>query len=316
MKNWLNYLLIPAIICILTGPCFAASEPPLKIFVSILPQKFLVERIGKDTVEVSVLVQPGESPATYEPTPRQIAALSSADLYISIGMPFEHSLVPRIAAATRGLRIVDGGTGVLRRTMTANDNPGYSDQDHVIETDGKAGHTDLMDPHIWLSPLCLQTQVSNISTVLSELRTNEAVMYANHSRALNAELAALHLEISDMLAPHAGAAFYIFHPVLGYFAHDYGLKQMAIEQSGKAPSPRQLAALIARARMENVGVIFVQREFNRKVAQSVADATDSCIVVLDPLAENIPANLRFIAGQLRASLDRSTLERAESGVSP
>lgn len=68
----------------------AASEAAgkLRITVSILPQGYFVERIGGEYVDLSVMVLPGESPATYEPKPEQLKALGEADGYVGIGVPF------------------------------------------------------------------------------------------------------------------------------------------------------------------------------------------------------------------------------------
>src|SRR5690625_4904391 len=70
----------------------AMAAVPLRAFVSIAPEKTFVARVGGNRVQVTVMVQPGSEPETYEPTPRQIAALAGSDLYFRIGMPFERSL--------------------------------------------------------------------------------------------------------------------------------------------------------------------------------------------------------------------------------
>ena len=82
-----------------TTGLFATSanggEQPL-VFVSIPPQKYLVEELAGDLVRVEVLLPPGASPATYEPTPRQLANLDRAAVYFQIGSPFEGPLLKKL----------------------------------------------------------------------------------------------------------------------------------------------------------------------------------------------------------------------------
>ena len=93
----------------------------LNVFTSIMPQKYFVERIGGDRVNVSVLVLPGKSPATYEPSPDQVIALSKADLFFSIGVPFEKAFIPSIAESLKSLKIVDTSHGIKKRNIKSHD---------------------------------------------------------------------------------------------------------------------------------------------------------------------------------------------------
>ena len=78
----------------------------MRVFVSIVPQKYFVLKIGAPYIAASVMVRPGSNPATYEPTPSQMVALAHARAYFAIGVPFETAWLPRIAAANRGMAII------------------------------------------------------------------------------------------------------------------------------------------------------------------------------------------------------------------
>ena len=97
-------------------PALAASEP-LRVFVSVPPQKTFVEKIGAHLVEVHTMVRPGHNPHTYDPTPRQISALSGAALYLRIGGPFEDAWMRRIRTASPDMRVHDTRTGIDSRTI-------------------------------------------------------------------------------------------------------------------------------------------------------------------------------------------------------
>jgi len=274
---------------ILTG-AEASSPGKIAAFVSILPQAYFVERVGGEFVEVQVLVPSGQSPATFEPTPRQMAAMSRAEVYFRVGMPFEKQLVAKLAAANPKLKIVNTDSGVDLLPSAAHDEHGGHD------------HHSELDPHIWLDPELVQIQAENIARGLSELDSAHRGEFEKNLRLFQADLRRVDSLIAEVLAPLAGRTFYVFHPAYGYFGAAYGLKQKAVEMGGKEPSAKQLAQLIEQARAEGVRVIFVQPQFSRASAQTVARAIDGAVVALDPLAGNYLENLETMAAEMRRAL--------------
>jgi zinc transport system substrate-binding protein len=115
------------------------------------------------------------------------------------------------------------------------------------------------------------------------------------------ELALLDRELAAILAPHRGRSFFVFHPTWGYFAHDYGLRQVAIEQEGNPPTDRELTRLQERARAARIRTLFVQPQIAGRGAEAVAAAVGATVVRLDPLAVDVPANLRSVARRLAES---------------
>ena len=285
-----------AVLCVLTGLLRAAAtvcaaEAPLPVFVSILPQAGFVAEIGGAEVTVSVLVGPGHSPATYEPTPRQMAALEGARLFLSAGVPFERGLLPKIAASPRaplivGLRPPAGAPGAI------------ADHDHGHDHD----HGDGIDPHTWLDPRQAIAMADTICLHLGRLRPAAAPGFTARRDKLVARLQALDAELATTLAPVAGRQFFVFHPAYGHFARRYGLVQVAVEEGGHEPGAKQLAAVIDQAKAAGARAIVVQPQFSRRSAETIARATGAEILVLDPLAQDYEANLRRIAAALLAAL--------------
>ena len=256
----------------------------LKVFASILPQEYFLERIGGDRVEVEVLVQPGQDPHLLELTPKQTARLAAADLYFRIGVEFENSLIPRIESTMRDLEIVD-----CRREIT------------LYETEGEEGHDD-RDPHIWLS---VRNAVIIAGTMRDALVRADPVgrsAYDEEFSRLSAELEDLDTQISDILAPVRGKTLFVFHPSFGYFTRDYGLTQQAVETGGSEPSARQLARLVEKAVELNIRVIFVQPQFSRKSAETVAEAIRGVVIPIDPLARDYMANMILMARAVEEGL--------------
>ena len=125
------------------------ADGRLSVFVSILPQSWFVERIGGNDVEVFFLVGPGDSPATFEPAPRELVRLAGADLLLTIGVPFEKMLMPRLEGRHEGLAIRDMAEGVERRRME----PAAGGR-HARDNGHPHGPT---DPHVWLDPVRAET---------------------------------------------------------------------------------------------------------------------------------------------------------------
>ena len=265
--------------------------------VSILPQAYFVERIAGGRVAVMVLVGPGDPPATYEPTPRQLTDLADARVYFRIGVPMEQALVPRLARNHPQLAVVD-----TRGAQTATPHAAAPQLTHA---DDHGEH----DPHVWLSPRIAADQAAVIAATLARLDQSGADLYRSNLATLQAELTALDTEIGALLAPVRGGTVFVFHPAFGYLCGDYGLEQVAIEAGGLAPSPKHLTEVLSSARAMGAQAIFVQPQSSTTAATTVATELGIEVVTLDPLARDYQENLRRIAHAFRTALDRSFVDR-------
>ena len=270
----------------------AQASDPMTVFVSILPQKYFLQQIGKDRVDVRVMVQPGASPATYEPKPRQMAALSTAKAYFSVGVPFEKAWLHRISAANPTMLMVATDEGIKKRAMAAHHHD--HDDGHGHESAPAQG---ALDPHIWLSPPLVKIQVATMAGALGSIDPVNKAFYQANAEDFSERIDALHNEIQALFTNHQGLKFMVFHPSWGYFARAYGLRQIPMELEGKAPKPAQLQKLIALARHEEIGVVFVQPQFSARSAQLLAREINGRVAVADPLAENWVQNLKRVAIQ-------------------
>ncbi len=266
----------------------AAEKNRLSVFVSIAPQAYFVERIGGSHVEVNILLPSDQNPATYAPSPRQMARLSLASLFFRAGMPFENVLLPKIESNMPNLRMIDTGC-TIRRTRAEKD---HHDPDNEL------------DPHTWMSPLLVIEHADVIRQTLEQVdpdhRDEYKANYENFVRDLNL----LHNEIMIALQPLAGKTFFVFHPAYGYFAETYGLRQKAVETGGKEPTARHLAGLIRLAQEEKIRVIFVQPQFSTKSAESIAQAIHGAAVSLDPLAGDYINNMKQMALAVKKGLSQ------------
>jgi zinc transport system substrate-binding protein len=251
----------------------APSEPPpIRVVVSLAPQLWLVQSIGGERVSVSTLVAPGESEETYSPTDAQVSEVLRARVFLRIGAGFEAAPWFRTLAASGGIDIVDARAGV----------------DLLPDS----------DPHVWTSPRRLAAQGRIVASTLARIDPQYSDRYAERLRALQRELEILDSELIAALAPYRGRSFFSFHPSWAYLASDYGLRQIAIEAEGKEPTDRDVVRFQSLARAEGPRLLLVDAQVPARVADALAAAIGASPARLDPLAPDVPANLRRVAAKL------------------
>jgi zinc transport system substrate-binding protein len=271
----------------------------LSVAVSVLPEKWMVQQLAGDRVQVSTLVLPGDNPHTYQPSDAQVSRLMGSAVFFRVGAPFENGPWFQAIQSSGRVRIVDLREGIELLDMgphadhPAERGPPGTDPDH---------HEAGKDPHIWLSPRLLKIQATTMARALAEVDPAHRADYDRRLAAFHERLEALDEALRAKLGPLREKAFFVFHPAWGYFAHDYGLRQVAIEVEGKEPSDRELTQVQRQARQSGAKVILVQPQISGRGAQAVAQAAGAKLVTADPLAEDLPATLEHVADVLANSL--------------
>lgn len=299
MKKGIVFLLTSVIIlafCLVAGA--RQEKARLTVFVSILPQAYFLECIGGQHIDVEVLVGEGQSPATYEPTPRQMAKLSSSRAFFAIGVPFERGLMKKLEQSYKRLMIVETQKGVTYRYLS--DHNHGQDEKGVGKSGSHQGK--VPDPHIWMDPKRVKILAQNILDALCCLDFPHKEDYTRNFQNFIADLDRTDKNITTTLAPLKGKNMYVFHPAFGYFAESYGLHQVPVEIEGKEPGAKELAGIIEMAKKDGVRVIFVQPQFSAKSAQAIARATGGAVIPINPLAKDYLANLDSIASAVEKGL--------------
>jgi zinc transport system substrate-binding protein len=266
------------------------------VFVSVPPQVSLVRDVGGPRVVVHCLVQAGGDPHLFEPRPKQVLALARADVFLTVGMPFEQAVLNKASSSLPRLAIVDMTRGFTRR---AGD-PCAHDPGSSGVTNGR-GSSD-WDPHVWLSPPGLKIMAKNTADALTRADPAHAADFQQRLKSVLERVDRVDRRVRTTLAPYRGRTVYVYHPAFGYFCDAYGLRQKAVEIKGRAPSARQLHDLVRQAKEDRVATILVQRQFDRRGAEIVAQAIGCRTAVIDPLAEDVVANLQRIADAVAAGL--------------
>ena len=266
------------------------SDKPV-ISVSILPQQYFLEQLAGDLVEINVLIPPGASPATYEPSVSQLGKLDRSDVYMRIGyVGFERSWMDRIISVNPDMKIVDLSEGV----------------DIIVEESREkhehSGHTHHgSDPHIWMSVINARIIARNIHNELVLLLPGEKEYLLDRFDQFSFSLDSLQHTISSKLEGIENRKFMIYHPALTYYARDYGLEQFSLEIEGKTPSPSHFKEMCDLAIDNHISKIFIQSQFDRRNAEVLANETGSEIISFDPLNMQWSEQMVYIAEQLKPS---------------
>ncbi|RUM68368.1 MAG: cation ABC transporter substrate-binding protein [Sulfurospirillum sp.] len=264
-----------------TFSLFAKSD----ICVSIPPEAFFVQKIAGDQAEVTVLIPPGSSPATYTPKPSQLRAIKKASLYFTIGVPFEQNWLKRFKSINPSLQIIDITKGIQKRPMNHTLEEGDHEEEH---------HHGTLDPHVWLSPKLAIVLAKNIKEALSQTDPDHRELYEKNLKKFAQEANGLHEEIMERLKSLPFKTFIVFHPSFGYFADEFGLRQVAIEKEGKEPTLKYIQRVIDFARKHHIHTIFTEPQFSQKSARYIAKHIGGNVVSIDPLSQNWDTNLREI----------------------
>ena len=285
------------IILLFASNGFASDK--LVVFVSILPQKYFVQQIGKDLIDTKEMVRPGANPAIYEPKPKQMVDLLKAKIYFAIGVPFEKHWLKKIASFNPQMIISHTDHGIEKIPMQTHHDQKKHHEDNDLENREKHNHEHgSLDPHVWLSPPLVRIISKNIFNGLCKIDPVHKSSYKQNFAEFMARINKLDADIKKRFENKRKMRFIVFHPAWGYFANSYDIKQVPIEIEGKDAKASQLKEIIQYARKNEINTIFIQPQFYTKSAKLIAKAIDANIVFADPLAENWMTNLQEFANKL------------------
>ena len=252
----------------------AKNDNANKITVSIEPLRYLTEQIVGDRFEVVTMVPKGSSPETYEPTARQMADLSESILYIKVGeLGFERTWMPRLTSNAPHITVVNSSEGITS---------------HIGD-----------DPHSWMSARNAIIMAHNIYEAVKRIDVKDSVFFRQRLDSLCSVIHATDKYIRQTTAQAQCKSFIIYHPALTYFASDYGLEQLALEEHGREPSAAELEQIISTARAKGVKTMFVQREFANRNVDIITNTIGARKVEINPLGYDWNKEMRRIAAEIR-----------------
>jgi len=262
-----NFIIIALLFLSLTTGLHAYAEK-VKVIASIAPLADFVKQIGGEQVEVTLLLPPGASPHIYEPTPKTLLAISRSKIFIKVGSGLEFWAEKIIkASGNKNIVVVIASSGIPLIQRTHSHHP----------SDG--------DPHIWLDPTIAHTIVTKIEKALIEVDPYHSELYRANASVYKTKLSQLDREIAQKVKTFKTKEYVTFHPAWNYFSKRYGLSVAGVieESPGKEPSPKHIAQIIKEINRIGSSVVFVEPQFNPKIAEAVARECNAEIVFLDPI---------------------------------
>lgn len=291
MLNFKYFYLIALLCCsnIALHSCKGKKESKRLVTVSVLPQKYFVEKIAGDYVQVNVMIPPGMSPATCDLNTGLLQKLYDSDVCFTIGhLPFEQTHLYPVLENKKGIRVVNHSENLELLRGCCND---FHHE----------GHQHGVDPHIWLSVANARKMATTIYQVLAEQYPEQQEQFKKNQDSLLMEIDETARHAEEVFKDNRQRVFLIYHPALTYFAADYGLEQIAIEDEGKEPNPVHLKKIINLAREKNIHLIFIQNQFDTTNAESIAHEINGQVIKIDPLAENWKKEMDKLIGIFRYS---------------
>ncbi|OPL19223.1 MAG: hypothetical protein AVO35_11635 [Candidatus Aegiribacteria sp. MLS_C] len=287
------------------GGASGAGDGLIRAAVSVLPQKYFLERVGGDRIRVTVVVPPGANPATYEPAPSDMRTMSDTRFWFTVGVAFEETWIPRFRGSNPDLIVVSTVEGLERLPIDR-----YSIEHSAGgggRNTGHGGHSHgegSPDPHVWLSPELVKHQARIMAETLASMDTTASDLYMENLEGFLREIDSLQAGIHSALDTLESRSFMVFHPAWGYFADEFHLVQVPVESGGSEPSPGELADLVDYARQHGIERVFVSPQFSTSAAEAIAAELDGEVAVMDPLAEDWTGNLLRVAEVLAGGARR------------
>lgn len=286
-----------------------ASASKLNVAVTLQPYAKIVEEIGGDRVSVISMIPPNADPHSYEPKPGVLKTFSKADLYLSDSSGLDQLWLPRFLSVNKKIEMVYISSGVSWMQESEDHHHGHHHDHHHHGEDhheNKHKHEEnaSLDPHLWTSPKQVIKLAENVLSALIKKDAASKSYYESRYQLFIEKWTSIDQFIEKTVSqiPEKRRIFIVFHPSYGYLARDYDLIQRAIEVEGKEPKPQDLKALILEAQKNDIRAIFVQPQFSKRSAESIAKQLNAVVVSTDPLAYDIEKNLRnFIQALLEAS---------------
>lgn len=264
----------------------ADEEKRIGVVASIAPFAQWVKGVGGDKVKVTILIPSGADPHTYEPLASRLAEVSKAEVLVRNGAGLE-TWVDKILKINRNIEVVDISEGIELMTLS----PEEQKEHHLF-----------YDPHLWLSIKIAVEGVEKIYRALSEVDPVNERYYLANKTDYQEKLKKLDEETGEKLKGVKNKKFIVYHPSWSYFARDYGLVQIPIEEEEKEPGPRYLVRIIEIARKDKIKVVFVAPQFSSKYAKVIAEEINGVVVSIDPLSERYIENIRITVDKLLAGL--------------
>ncbi|MBN2898551.1 MAG: zinc ABC transporter substrate-binding protein [Clostridia bacterium] len=313
MKKFYAVLIVALLVLIsgcaprdkVTAAASSNGDGPVKVAVSIMPQLAIVNAIGGDYVDVVAMIPPGNSPANYAPTQKEMTALTDSVLYFSIGVPTETVNILPLIQSDYDMKIVDMAAAVdaVYPARFFSEDAHEDTHAEVDEAEGGHEHENGRDPHIWLSPKRIKLMAAVVARELSDVDPDHVAVFEENLNQFLSEIDDTEAILIETLGEIKDASVLIYHPSIGYFADDFQLNMVALESEGKEATMQGMTKVVDYALENGIKTIFYQQEFDSKQAELIAAEIGGTAVQINPLSEDLVNNLEELGTLIRNSME-------------
>lgn len=276
--------------------CGENKDKERTISVSILPQRYFVERIAGDFVKVNVMIPPGANPAVSDLSTEQLKALHNSSIYFAVGyLPFELSNLYPFLEKQKEVLLVKQSVGMDLEAGSCNHG-----HDHGY---GDCSHEGGFDPHVWMSPRYAKMMVRTMLDVLAAKFPDQKEFFEKNYRRFKSEIDSIDQEARRIIPEKKNKTFLIYHPALTYFARDYGMEQISIEDEGKEPNPAHIKEVIDTCRAKGIRIVFIQNQFDVANAKSIAKEINGEVITIDPLSPDWRKEMCSLLGIIEQKME-------------
>ena len=273
-----------------------SSDGRPQVVTAFYPLQFLTQRIGGDQVQIADLTKPGAEPHDLELNPRQVGAISDADLVVYL-KGFQPAVDQAVGQEAGDKAFDVGGTVELLAAAESHDHDG-EEGEHL-----KGGK----DPHVWLDPVRFATITDKLGERLAQADPEHAADHRSRAAALHAELDKLDQEYAAALKTCQRREIVTSHTAFAYLAARYDLHEVGI--TGISPeaeaSPQRLADVAREAHETGATTIFFETLVSPKVAETIAKEVGAKTAVLDPIEGKTDPNADYFS-MMRSNLTALT----------
>ena len=253
----------------------------LRVVATFLPVYDAARCVGGDLVEVKLLLPPGASPHTYEPTPRDSISLEEARVIFKLGLGLDDWVDRAVAGGIdkKGKTVAISG-GVELLPLPEEEGSG---QHHQCTHDHHSHKG--CDPHVWMDPMRMKIMAKNVLDHYKKLLPQKAEQLQKNYETYARSLDKLDKKYQDCLNEYKKRDFVTFHPFMNYLSHRYGLRQVAVVTgfAGKEPDPKKLIQVIEKLKEYRVKTVFAEPQFSPRASETIAREIGGRVVIIDPV---------------------------------
>lgn len=313
MKRKLVFIIDILILIIVTMLFIFFCEPDsinqsgdkLEVIATIFPNYDFVKQIGKDKVDVKLLLKSGVESHTYEPSPKDMVDIENSRVFVYTGNEFEPWAENILESVSSEIEVVDTSKNI--KLINKEEFESHFENSEIIAEEHEDHHEESsFDSHIWLNPENAIIMIDDILAKLCSVDPENSDFYTENAKNYKSEIEKLNVEIDKTIKnskrneiAFAGEFSY------SYFIDKYDLSFVSVYNNcgeGEDPSISKVKSVIDYINNHNLPVVFYEELSEGTVAKMIGDETSAKSMVFYTL-HNADINKDSYVSLMRKNLE-------------